>query len=80
VPIYEYACRQCGRQFEDLVFASNAPAPPCPACAAGDVERLLSTVAVGRSEGAATPASAMPAAGPCGSCGDPRGPGACARN
>ena len=71
VPIYEYRCRPCGRQFEELVFGS-APVPACPTCASSDVERVLSTVAVGRPESAA--------AGPCGSCGDPRGPGACARN
>jgi putative FmdB family regulatory protein len=76
VPLYEYACRQCGRVFEDLVFG-KAPAPVCPACSGADVERLLSRVAVGRAEGAA---AAGPAAGACGSCGDPRGPGACARN
>jgi putative FmdB family regulatory protein len=71
MPIYEYACRECGRRFEELVFG-QAPAPSCPGCSGGDVERLLSAVAVGRGEQAG-PAS-------CGSCGDPRGPGACARN
>jgi len=71
MPIYEYSCRACGQRFEELVFG-QAPAPACPTCAGADVERLLSAVAVGRSE--------SPAPAGCGSCGDPRGPGACARN
>jgi putative FmdB family regulatory protein len=78
VPIYEYACRQCGRQFEDLVIG-KAAAPACPGCSAGDVERILSSISVGRSDGASADAGA-PMASACGTCGDPRGPGACARN
>jgi putative FmdB family regulatory protein len=77
VPLYEYACRRCQRVFEELVFG-KAPTPPCPGCAGNDGERLLSTVSVGRSD--ATEAGGPIAAGSCGSCGDPRGPGACARN
>jgi putative FmdB family regulatory protein len=72
VPLYEYVCRACARPFEALVFGQTKP--DCPACGSADLERQLSVVSVGRSDGAA----AGPA--PCGSCGDPRGPGACARN
>lgn len=75
MPIYEYACKGCGRRFEELVFG-QAPAPACPGCQGSEVERLLSAVAVGRT--AAAGAAMEP--GSCGSCGDPRGPGACARN
>ena len=75
MPVYEYVCRRCTHPFEELVFAGDAP-PICPACQAPDAERVLSVVAVGRAEGR-EPARAM---GPCGSCGDPRGPGACGLN
>lgn len=71
MPLYEYSCRRCSRQFEELVFGEAHPV--CPACQSPDVERLLSVVAVARSE----KASAAPP-GPCGTCGDPRGPGSCA--
>lgn len=44
MPIFEYACRACGRQFEQLVRTGDTPA--CPACASQDLDKLLSTVAV----------------------------------
>ncbi|APR79136.1 Hypothetical protein A7982_04483 [Minicystis rosea] len=73
MPVYEYVCRKCARPFEELIFAGDAP-PVCPACQAPEVERVLSVVAAGRPEAAA------PIGGGCGSCGDPRGPGACRLN
>jgi putative FmdB family regulatory protein len=47
MPIFEYACRTCGREFEALVRPGDAPA--CPACAGTDLEKLLSLPAI-RSE------------------------------
>ena len=44
MPMYEYACRHCGREFETLVRAGSTPA--CPGCAGTDLERLLSLPAV----------------------------------
>ncbi len=75
MPIYEYACAACGKEFEKLVRAS-APAPECPACKSTDLRKKLSAfAAVG---GTASAASELP--GPCGSCGHPDGPGACRFN
>ena len=44
MPIYEYRCRACDRTFEALVRGGDTPA--CPACAATDLERLVSLFAV----------------------------------
>ncbi len=44
MPIYEYACRRCGDQFEFLVIGKAEPA--CPSCSGQDLERLLSLPAV----------------------------------
>jgi len=47
----------------------------CPKCHSRKLESQLSVFAVsGTGKGSSAPA---PSAGPCGSCGDPRGPGAC---
>lgn len=44
MPIFEYRCRACGATFELLVRGSAVPA--CAACAATDLERLLSVPAI----------------------------------
>ena len=44
MPLYEYECRGCHHQFEQLIRTGDTPA--CPKCHSGDLERLLSHVAV----------------------------------
>jgi putative FmdB family regulatory protein len=41
MPIYDYACRQCGHKFELLVLTGTVEA--CPSCQSQDLERLLSS-------------------------------------
>lgn len=72
MPIYEYSCKQCGTAFEELVWGEATP--PCPSCESTEVEKQLSRFAVG--SGGQNPTQV--GAGSCGTCGDPRGPGACA--
>ena len=45
MPVYEYACRRCGNEFERLVLRSSPPAE-CPACHSGDLEQMISLYAV----------------------------------
>ncbi|MCE5266578.1 MAG: zinc ribbon domain-containing protein [Planctomycetaceae bacterium] len=40
MPIYEYACLDCGREFEELVRGDEKPA--CPGCGRTRVERQMS--------------------------------------
>jgi putative FmdB family regulatory protein len=40
MPIYEYKCPECSKEFEELVFGGETPS--CPACGATDATRLLS--------------------------------------
>jgi putative FmdB family regulatory protein len=74
MPIFEYICKECGHHFEALVMGSKRP--ECPSCQGSKLEQQLSGFAVGPSKGS----SSRPAPGPCGSCGDPRGPGSCSMN
>jgi putative FmdB family regulatory protein len=73
MPIFEYVCKQCESRFELLVGPSAKAA--CPECRSEELRRQLSVFAVG-----SAPAGGRRAApvSPCGRCGDPRGPGACA--
>jgi putative FmdB family regulatory protein len=70
MPLFEYRCRDCDHRFEALVQGSRRPA--CPSCEGRRLEKQLSAFAVGAPSAAASP---MPSG--CGTCGDPRGPGAC---
>jgi putative FmdB family regulatory protein len=45
VPLYEYACRSCGHQFEVIQKFSDPAIEQCPRCGA-KVEKLLSTPAI----------------------------------
>jgi putative FmdB family regulatory protein len=75
MPLYEFECSTCGHRFEFLSRGDEAAS--CPSCQGRELSRLLSAFAVRVGAGAA-PRSTGPA--PCGSCGDPRGPGACSMN
>ncbi len=71
MPIFEYVCGDCHREYEELVRSDDRAArPPCPACGSRRTERKLSVFA------ARTAAEPRPreAGGPCGRCGDPSGP------
>lgn len=73
MPLFEYRCKTCDAKFELLVMGSTTPA--CPSCNSKKLEKMLSTFAVNTNSGTTMRETT---AGPCGSCGDPRGPGACA--
>ncbi len=64
MPIYEYACRQCGSEFEKLVQSQAAVA--CPACQSPRVTRRISLVGVRTSAADASGAPAAPSGGCCG--------------
>ncbi|MGH2627790.1 MAG: FmdB family zinc ribbon protein, partial [Anaerolineales bacterium] len=74
MPIFEYRCSKCQKRFETIV--RGGAIPECPSCGSVRLEKLLSTFAVsggGSGDGVQTGGSF----GGCGTCGDPRGPGAC---
>lgn len=48
MPIYDFQCKACGREFEALV--RHQETPQCPGCQSRDLERLLSSFAVSSAE------------------------------
>ncbi|MCX7141865.1 MAG: zinc ribbon domain-containing protein [Proteobacteria bacterium] len=72
MPIYEYECSSCGKEFELLVRNSSA-APECPACSGTDLRKKMSAPAA--ISGAASAQADIPAS--CQGCGHAGGPGAC---
>ena len=75
MPLFEYQCLSCDRRFEEFVLGASKPR--CPACEGRKIRKLLSVFAV--SSGSSPRQTEAPASA-CGSCGDPRGAGACKIN
>jgi len=78
MPIFEYVCRQCHHKFEAIVLGRTRP--QCPKCESKRLEQQISKFAVSTDAAFSSESASEPATGPCGSCGDPRGPGACSMN
>jgi putative FmdB family regulatory protein len=74
MPIFEYICQECQHEFEALVFGRDKA--KCPKCQSQSLSPQLSVFAVS-TQGMSARRSASAPSGSCGSCGDPRGPGAC---
>ncbi len=64
MPIYGYACKSCGREFETLVRSSDTPA--CPSCGGEDLDQKLSLIAAPAKHGGE--ATVCEGAGTCGMC------------
>ena len=72
MPIFEYICRSCRHRFETIVY--GATEPECPECKGRELEKQLSTFAVGGSSAESFDSDPV---SPCSSCGNPGGPGSC---
>ena len=56
MPLYEYACRDCGHRFDELRrMAERLQAPPCPVCGSERTELALSAPAVFGAGGGSAP-------------------------
>jgi putative FmdB family regulatory protein len=65
MPIYEYHCGGCGREFEKYV-PTAATAVACPHCESPKVKRRLSVVGVKTAASPMTAGSSMGGGGCCG--------------
>jgi len=63
MPIYEYACEDCGGKFEELVTGDRDRKVPCPACGSTRTRKLMS--AIGGIAVKGGPAPACAAGGGC---------------
>ncbi len=60
MPLYEYACRDCGQSFEKMVrFSEVNLSPTCPTCGSVDTHKQISTFATagGSTQGFSSAAS-----------------------
>jgi putative FmdB family regulatory protein len=66
MPIFEYACRDCGKEFEAFVTQSRTPV--CPSCESENLAKMLSRPGM-VGVGAGRPEPSFPAGGGCGAGG-----------
>jgi putative FmdB family regulatory protein len=81
MPLFEYQCKSCSKEFELLVRGSETPA--CPSCHGTELAKRFSVFAAHANGSPRETSATREARGtsvPCGACGDPRGPGACSIN
>jgi putative FmdB family regulatory protein len=67
MPIFEYRCGDCERQFEAFVTADRAA--ECPACSSANLVKLLSSPGMVGAANGTKAASPMPMGGGCGAGG-----------
>lgn len=65
MPLFEYRCQKCSKDFE--LFVQSSTEPSCPDCCGKDLVKKLSVFSVGSSSSQ----DALPCqdGGSCGSCG-----------
>ena len=69
MPIYEYQCNACQKEFEALVLGGDTPA--CPSCSSRDLARLMSKcgfVSKSAGPGGETQVTSSSASSACSSC------------
>lgn len=42
MPLYEFRCKSCGEEYEELVASERSPVPDCPKCGGKTIERKIS--------------------------------------
>jgi len=61
MPLYEYACEDCGTSFEQLVSARDRDnGAQCPECGSSNAKRLISSFAIGKSSATGSAGASCP--------------------
>ena len=65
MPIYEYACKDCGETFEKVVrLAEREELPTCPECESHNTQKKISAISVfGNSSSKSSSGSCAPRGG-----------------
>jgi putative FmdB family regulatory protein len=65
MPLFDFICRSCGKEFEALVMGSSKPS--CPECKSDDLQKQMSVFAH-RIDGASSSSGSSGSGSGCSSC------------
>ena len=76
MPLFEYVCKKCGKEFEKLVFSINNEKIECPDCKSTDIDKKFSTFSSKNSKNESHSCGSVPSSacmakkngGGCGGC------------
>ena len=66
MPIYEFQCKKCSREFEYLVLGSDKPV--CPGCKSKNVSKMMSACGFVSKGGGGETVRSSASASSCGGC------------
>ncbi|KAF1074259.1 zinc ribbon domain-containing protein [Halodesulfovibrio sp. MK-HDV] len=66
MPLYDYACEACGKEFEELVFGDDTP--ECPECKSPNTHKLLSATKFKMSGGSISAPTGSSGGSSCSGC------------
>ncbi|THB70103.1 MAG: zinc ribbon domain-containing protein [Desulfovibrio sp.] len=66
MPIYEYRCEECGKEFEEIVFGDDPV--PCPSCNSANTNKLMSCCRFKSEGGGSTSTSSSGSSSSCAGC------------
>ena len=65
MPMYQYACNECGRDFEKKLRMSQSGDPQdCPSCGSADTRKRIGSFAVGGTAASAAAPTRAPVSSP----------------
>ena len=76
MPLFEYICKKCGKEFEKLIFSINNEKIECPDCRGTDIDKKFSTFSSKNLKNESHSCGSMPShscmtkknSGDCGGC------------
>ncbi|PIE65423.1 MAG: transcriptional regulator [Desulfobacterales bacterium] len=68
MPIYEFKCNACTKEFEQILPSSDISSVTCDECGSSDVTKMLSSASFKLGRGSSSPTPLSPASG-CGGSG-----------
>ncbi len=69
MPIFDFACKQCGKKFDLMISNTQKNQVKCPECGSAEVKQLLSAFNTAKPSSGTVPNACQGCSGSAGGCG-----------